>query len=207
MSTLLKQWRRPTGWLGRSIVWAMNVSHSKLTDWGLKHVSIERHWTILDVGCGGGRTVHKLAGIAAGGKVYGVDFSEDSVSESRRTNEQMIKMGRAEIRYGSVSCLPFSSNMFDLVTAVNTHYYWPDLVADLGEVLRVLKLGGKLIVIGEGYKGGKYDDRNRKWAELFGITYRSVGELGELFSIAAYSNIQMFEEYDRGWICGIGEKP
>ena len=96
--------------------------------------------------------------------------------------------------------------MFDLVAAVNTHYYWPDLRADLGEVLRVLKLGGKLIVIGEGYKGGKYDDRNRKWAELFGITYRRVGELGELFSIAGYSNVQMFEEYDRGWICGVGEK-
>ena len=32
----------------------MNLSHSKLTDWGLAHISIENHDTILDVGCGGG---------------------------------------------------------------------------------------------------------------------------------------------------------
>ena len=57
----------------------MNLSHSKLTDWGLAHISIENHDTILDVGCGGGRTVSKLAAIANQGKVYGVDYSEESV--------------------------------------------------------------------------------------------------------------------------------
>jgi fibrillarin-like rRNA methylase len=51
----------------------MNSSHSKLTDWGLEHISIENNETILDVGCGGGRTVSKLAAIATQGKVYGVD--------------------------------------------------------------------------------------------------------------------------------------
>jgi len=77
MSKLLNQWRKPTGRLGRAAVWAMNISHSKLTDWGLKHVAIEKHWTILDVGCGGGMTVHKLAGTVTEGKVYGIDFSEE----------------------------------------------------------------------------------------------------------------------------------
>jgi cyclopropane fatty-acyl-phospholipid synthase-like methyltransferase len=42
----------------------MNSSHSKLTDWGLEHISIENNETILDIGCGGGRTVSKLAAIA-----------------------------------------------------------------------------------------------------------------------------------------------
>jgi len=51
----------------------MNASHSNLTDWGLQHVSIANHYTILDVGCGGGRTVSKLAAMATQGKVYGVD--------------------------------------------------------------------------------------------------------------------------------------
>ena len=94
MSTVLKQWRKPTGRLGRLLVLAMNFSHSRLTDWGLKHVSIEKHYTILGVGCGGGGTVHKLAGIASEGKVYGIDLSEDSVTVFRRTNKQFIKMGR-----------------------------------------------------------------------------------------------------------------
>jgi ubiquinone/menaquinone biosynthesis C-methylase UbiE len=70
----------------------------------------------------------------------------------------LIKMGRVEVRHGSVSCLPFSDNMFGLVTAVDSHYYWPDLAADMREVLRVLKPGGQMMIIGEGYKGGIYGD-------------------------------------------------
>jgi ubiquinone/menaquinone biosynthesis C-methylase UbiE len=206
-SRLLNQWRKPTGRLGRLLAWVLNISHSRVNDWGLKHVSIEKHDTILDVGCGGGMTVHKLAGIATAGKVYGVDFSEESVAVSRRTNKQLIRMGRAEIRHGSVSCLPFSDDTFDLVTAVDSHYYWPDLVADMQEVLRVLKPGGRLVIIGEAYKGGKYDERDRKFVELVNLAYHSVDELGELISRAGYSDVQMFEEYDKGWMCGIGTKP
>jgi ubiquinone/menaquinone biosynthesis C-methylase UbiE len=207
MTKLLNQWRKPTGCLGRLLAWVLNISHAKVNDWGLKHISIEKHYTILDVGCGGGMTVRKLAGIATEGKVYGIDFSEECVTVSRRTNKQLIKMGRVEIRQGSVSCLPFSDDMFDLVTAVDSHYYWPDLVADMQEVLRVLKPGGRLVIIGETYKGGRYDGRDRKFVELVNLAYHSVNELGELISRAGYSDVQMFEEYDRGWICGIGSKP
>ncbi len=204
---LLKQCRKPTGWFGGLLAWEMNIGHAKLTDWGLKHVCIGRHDTILDVGCGGGGTVRKLAIVAAEGKVYGIDFSEKSVSVSRRTNKQLMQAGRVEIRPGSVFCLPFSDNMFDLVTAVETHYFWPDLVSDMQEVLRVLKPGGKLVIMGEAYKGGKHDDRNQKWIELGDMTYHSVGELGEFFSMAGYSDIEVFDDPDRGWICGIGKKP
>ena len=207
MSKLLNQWREPTGWLGRLLAWVLNISHSKVNDWGLQHISIEKQYTILDVGCGGGMTVHKLAGIATEGRVYGIDISEECVAVSRRTNRQLIKIGRVEIRHGSVSCLRFADDMFDLVTAVDSHYYWPDLAADLREVLRVLKPGGRLVIIGEAYRGGKYEKRDRKFVEAANAAYYSVNELGELISRAGYSDVQMFEEYERGWICGVGRKP
>jgi SAM-dependent methyltransferase len=206
MSKLLKHWQKPTGWLGRAAVRAMNISHSKLTDWGLEHITIENGWTILDVGCGGGMTVHKLAHIATAGKVYGIDFSEQSVSVSMQTNRQLIKMGRVEIRQASVSDLPFSDNMFDLVTAVDSHYYWPDLAADLREVWRVLKPGGTLIIIGEGYRGGIYGVLYQKWAEQFRMTFMSAHDLGELLAGVGYSEVQSFEADGRNWICAIGGK-
>ncbi len=209
ISKLLDQCRKPTGWFGRLLLRDFNRHHSKVTDWGLQHLAIQKHDTILDVGCGGGRTVHKLAGIATDGKVYGIDFSEESVTVSRRTNKQWIAMGRVEILPGSVSRLPFSDHMFNLVTAVETHFFWPDLVADMQEVLRVLKPGGKVIIIAEAYKGAKYDKSKmfQKLAELMNIAPLSVNEYSELFSRAGYSDVEMFEEYEKGWICGIGKKP
>jgi len=203
----LKNARRPTGRFGRLLIRAMNISHYRLTDWGLRHLSIGKQDTILDIGCGGGGTVHKLAKIATIGKVYGIDFSNESVMVSRMTNKQFVQMGHVEIRQSSVSCLPFSDSMFDLVTAVNTHNFWPDLVADLQEILRVLKPGGKLIIIGSVYEGGKYDKRNQKFAALIKIAFPSVNELREIFLRAGYSEVQMFEKYNRSWICGIGRKP
>src|SRR5579863_5757089 len=122
----VSQCQKPRGWLGRFALWNMNSRHSKVTDWGLSHISITKHDTVLDVGCGGGRTVSKLAAMATEGKVYGVDYSGESVAVANKTNRQWVVMGRVEIREGSVSELPFSENLFDVITAVETHFWWPD---------------------------------------------------------------------------------
>jgi ubiquinone/menaquinone biosynthesis C-methylase UbiE len=202
----VNQCSKPTGWLGRITLWRMNASHSKLTDWGLKHISIENHYAVLDVGCGGGRTVSKLAAIATQGKVYGIDFSAESVVATKRTNAQWIDLGRVEVRHGSVSQLPFPDSMFNLVTTVETHFWWADLP---GEVLRVLKPGGTLVVIAEIYKGmttgaGKLAE---KYASRTGMMLLSVAEHRELFSNTGYSDVQVVEKREKGWICGIGRKP
>ncbi len=142
-SRLLNQCSKPSGWLGRVNLWNMNHRHSKVTAWGLQHISIGKGDTILDVGCGGGATIVRLAARADDGKTYGIDYSEESVAASRKTNHKLLAAGRVEVVLGSVSHLPFPDEMFDLVTAVETHYYWPDLQADMQEVLRVLKPGGR----------------------------------------------------------------
>lgn len=206
-SYLLLQARKPTKWTGRFFLRAMNEGHSRLTDWGLAHVAIENHFTILDVGCGGGRTVEKLATIATDGMVHGIDYAEGSVAASREHNKQLIKSGRVAIEMASVSELPFADNKFDLVTAVETQYYWPDLVGDMREVLRVLKPGGALIVIAETYKGGRLDWL--KWPVMWLLRSSHLSAQGhrELFSAAGYTDIEIFEEHQRGWLCAIARKP
>lgn len=204
---LLNQVRKPTRWIGRFFLWVMNISHSDLTDWGLKHIQIEKHFTILDVGCGGGRTVQKLAAMATEGMVYGIDYSEGSVAASRGKNAQSIKAGRVEIRKTSVSQLPFPDGKFDLVIAVETRYYWPNLAKDTQEILRVLRPGGTLIIIAESYKHGKYDQLQQLVMKPLKTTHLSLDEYRELFSAAGFSDIQIFEEQNKGWICAIGKKP
>ena len=187
----------------------MNASHSKLTDWGLEQISIANHLTILDVGCGGGRTVSKLAAIATQGKVYGVDYSEESVAATKRTNAQWIDLGRVEVCHGSVSQLPFRDAMFDLVTAVETHFWWPNLPGDTRELFRVLKPGGTLALIAEVYKGANtvVSRLAEKYASRTGMALLSADEHRELFTNAGFSNVQVIEERQKGWICAIGTNP
>jgi SAM-dependent methyltransferase len=208
-TTRATQCQKPSGWLGRFVLWNMNSRHSKVTDWGLSHISIEKDATVLDVGCGGGRTVSKLAAAATQGKVYGIDYSSESVAIANRTNRQWIDVARVEIWEASVSQLPFAADTFDLVTAVETHFWWPDLPADMREVLRVLKPGGTLIIIAEIYRGAKTKTAKlaEKYLPLSGMALLSVDEHRELFAKAGYSDVQVIEEVSKGWICGIGRKP
>jgi ubiquinone/menaquinone biosynthesis C-methylase UbiE len=121
----------------------------------LTHTTVELRFTVLDVGCVGGRTISKLAAIAVQGKVHGIDYSEESIAASRRYNAQAIPVGRVEIHLADVGKIPFPDNTFDLMTGVETHFWWPDIAAGLREIRRVLKPGDTLILISEVYKRGQ----------------------------------------------------
>jgi SAM-dependent methyltransferase len=203
---LFDQCREPKGAFGRFWLWNMNLRHSPLTDWGLAHLAVDKHHTVLDIGCGGGRTIRKLSAMASEGKVYGIDHSEASVLSASRTNAKAMQQGRVEIQKGSVSHLPFPNDTFDAVTAVETHYFWPDLNADMREVLRVLKPGGKFIVIAEAYRGGKHDHLLEKLGGFTGMKVLSATEHNELMRNAGYSDVQVFEKYEKGWLCSVGGK-
>jgi ubiquinone/menaquinone biosynthesis C-methylase UbiE len=208
---VIAQCRKPSGLFGRFILWDMNRHHSKLTDWGLSHLSIDKTAAILDVGCGGGRTINKLAAMASAGKVHGVDYSDASLAAARRTNARWIDIGRVEIHHGSVSQLPFADDTFDLATAIETHLFWPDLDGDMREILRVLKPGGALLIVAEIYKGGKHLEGVRK--KIFekhlaaNMNLLTPEDHRDLLTNAGFSETQILEEIDRGWISAVGKKP
>lgn len=204
---VLLQARKPDKWFGRILARAMNKGHESMTEWGLGHVMIENEFKILDVGCGGGRTIEKLAAMAASGMVYGVDYAEGSIEVSSEHNAHLIKAARVVIQKASVSRLPFPDENFDLVTAIETQYYWPDLLGDMREILRVLKPAGRLVVIAETYKGGKYDWLKWPVMWLLRSSHLSVSDHTSLFASAGYVNVEIFEETNKGWICGMATKP
>lgn len=202
---LTRQVKKPSRFVGRMFTSLMNKSHSALTDRGLSHVSIHPDAKALDVGCGGGKTIEKLAQRAA--SVYGIDYAAGSVAGSRAHNKSLITEGRVQVERASVSRLPFAENFFDLVTAIETQYYWPDPVNDMREILRALKPGGRLMIVAESYKRARNDWFLGSVMNAIGSNRLSVDEQRALFQSSGFTAVEVFEERSKGWLCAIGEKP
>jgi len=194
----------PEGRFGAFWARFMNIGHSRLTQWGLNHISINKDDTILDIGCGGGRTVNTLAKIAAEGKVYGIDYSEVSVAVSTSKNKRLIDAGRVKILHASVDSLPFSADMFNLVIAVESCHFWPDLVNNLKEIRRVLKPGGSVIIVNAIYRDERFEKRNSKVARMGDFTYHLPDEFRVFLKDAGYSSIQIEVLENKNWIAVTG---
>jgi ubiquinone/menaquinone biosynthesis C-methylase UbiE len=201
------QCRKPRWWLGRLFLRIMNKRHSTVTDWGLRQLPLEKNYTVLDIGCGGGRTIQKLATMVGEGKVWGIDYSAASVAAASNTNAREIAEGRVAIQLGSVSHLPFPDEMFDAVTAVETHYYWSNLIEGLREIRRVLKPGGRLIIIAETYKGRTLDALYWPVMKLLRANYLTVNDHRQVFQAAGYADLVVSAEEKKGWICAAGSRP
>lgn len=203
---ILKQSRKPTGRFGSFCARLMNIGHSRLTRWGLSHILINKDDTILDIGCGGGKTVNTLAKMATEGKIYGIDYSEISVAVATSINKRLIDTGRVEILNVSVESLPFPDDSFDLVTAVESYYFWPDLVNNLKGIRRVLKPGGSVILINACYRDERFEKRNSNLARIGDFTYHLPEEFRIFLRDAGYSSIQIEVLESKNWITAIGMK-
>ncbi len=205
LGRLLSQCGKPRGRFGRFLVRGMNFGHSGLTRWGLTKVEIRDNATVLDIGCGGGRALERLASLASLGKVVGIDYSEDSVAVARKRNQRLIATGRVEVLHGSVSSMPFPDATFDCVSAVETYYFWPDITADLAEVRRVMKPSGQMVIIAGMYRGSRFDKRNMRLIRAGGMRCFSVQEFEETLQDAGFSAVAVSVEPRKGWVCVVSE--
>jgi ubiquinone/menaquinone biosynthesis C-methylase UbiE len=202
----VRQCRKPQGFLGRFVGRAMNAGHARVRHWGLGYVSSKSHVAVLDVGCGGGAAIRDMASMYPNAKLYGIDYSKDMVLLARKVNKGLMEKGRIEVSQGSVSSLPFSDNTFDLVTAFEAYYFWPDIDRDLQEIKRVLRPGGTLLLANEVYENDKFRERNRKWAAWADMHIHSPAEYWEFLTKASYGAIEVHECIRKNWIAAVGKK-
>ena len=180
LKSFFSQCARPEGSLGRAMLCFMNYTHAPLTNWGLKLVNIQDGWTMLDVGCGGGFTIRRLLKRSKNAQVYGIDISEESVTKARKVNAELLNK-QVFVTRGSAELLPYNDELFDLVTAVETVYFWPNLPDCLQEVRRVLKPGGKFAILVE------VVDSDSKWTNIVdGMTAYTPDQLKTLLDDAGF---------------------
>jgi ubiquinone/menaquinone biosynthesis C-methylase UbiE len=107
----------------------------------LRRFEVEPGQSVLDVGCGTGALLERLAATAPGARLSGVDLSPEMLEEARK------KLGAAiPLKQSNVNNLPFASHEFDVVVSTNALHYFRNPAAALEEMARVLRPNGRLVI-------------------------------------------------------------
>ena len=91
-----------------------------------------------DLGCGPGYLVVKLAQVAPGLQVTGIDLAEEMLVEAE-AHARRSGQDRVAFKKGDVVQLPFPDGSLDLVVSTLSLHHWSDPVVVLDEIARVLR--------------------------------------------------------------------
>ena len=110
-------------------------------------LDLEPGQDVLDIGSGPGFLACEMAeAVGPGGSVRGIDSSDAMLSVAR---QRRPATGSAPVEFGpgQATELPFPDGAFDVVTSTQVYEYVHDIPAALAEARRVLRPGGRLLVL------------------------------------------------------------
>ena len=127
----------------------------------------------------------------------GIDYSPVSVEKARKVNRAAIAEGRCSVLQGSVADMAFTDDWFDVVTAFETVYFWPDLPQCFQEIYRVLKPGGTFLICNE---SNGDTDKDEKWTKIIGgmVIYKDT-ELKAHLEQVGFHDVQLHKK--KNWLC------
>jgi len=106
---------------------------------------------VLEIGFGPGRSLGTLAG--QGVLVTGVEVSAAMIEMATRHNAALVDDDRITLLQGDGTSLPVPDATFDGVLSVHNIYFWPDPDRTIGEIARVLRPGGRVVLA---FRGGEH---------------------------------------------------
>ena len=205
LSKFFSNARKPEGFLGKIMVNGMNCGgHAAMANWALAMITIGRDDRILDIGCGGGANIARLLQRTLQGSVTGIDFSPVSVQKSTKMNAKAIREGRCRVLEGNVANLPFPEGSFDMVTAFETIYFWPDIEHCFNEVKKVLKPGGQFVIVNESDGSGEMD---AKWESMIeGMHTYKPEEIRHHLTNVGFRDLNITVNEEKRWLCTTARK-
>ena len=197
---------KPQGDAGKLMLSRMNDDHYDVTSWALSFFSFNESDTVLDIGCGGGRTLNRMAEKIVSGHLTGVDYSKTSVEMSIDANGDNIASGKMDIIEVSVENLPFENGTFDKIITVESFYFWPDPVENLKEVRRVLKENGTFLLVADIYDCDELNDTQKANIKKYNLFNPSLEGFESLMKAAGFSKVIIHTKENTTWVCAEGNK-
>lgn len=150
-------YRRIAGWYDR----VMGPLNGALPAIGLALEPVEPGAAVLDVGCGTGSFL--AAYVAAGCRGFGIDASPAMLERAERRLG-----GRADLRLGDATRLPYEDDSFELVLAATLLHELdePARGAALAEMARAVKPGGRVLVVDYGTDPLRIKGLVMRWLSL-----------------------------------------
>lgn len=147
LKTLARQLGHPRGPLGRLVGWSLNRGNRDVVAAAVNASRIGAGQVAADLGFGGGVGLGLLLDATGpDGQVHGVDRSEEMIAAARRRHPATVLAGRLVLHRAPGEDLPLLDSSLDALITVNTVYFVSDLDLLLGEVARVLRPGGRLVL-------------------------------------------------------------
>lgn len=143
---VMRMFGRPAGLLGRIGGFLLAFEKGEFIPWVVEQLAIAPGAHLLEVGFGPGVAIHYVAHQTPAAHIAGVDYSAVMVQQATKRNAAAIAQGKVELQYGPAAALPFGAERFDGAFAINSMQLWPDAVAGLNEIQRVLKPGGRMVL-------------------------------------------------------------
>lgn len=136
--------RRPAGWIGRFIYGRLSGGEKedrKVLEW----LDLKADDRFFELGQGGGILLGWVLETAA--RAAAVDHSADMVELAKRRNRQAVEDGRLEIVQADAASLPWPDDSFTCGACLRTFLFFEEPEAVLREVGRVLRQGGRFVIL------------------------------------------------------------
>ncbi len=132
------RWAPNYDWLFTTIFY--QAVHKRL----LEYVELPEEPYVLDLGCGTGRLLHRLAKEFPTLKGIGLDLSPEMLRQARQRNQYRE---RIIYKQGNAESLPFAEGQFDAVFNTISFLHYPNPQQVVLEVSRVLRPGGRFHLV------------------------------------------------------------
>jgi SAM-dependent methyltransferase len=191
---LARQFAQPDGVAGQWLVGPLiDRIGAPMMRTAAEALAVQSGERVLDLGFGGGGL--SAAVLRQGGHIVGVDRSAAMVRRAERLLAPAVASGRARFLEGSADALPLPNVGLDKAASVNTLYFWPDLARPIGELHRVLKPGGRLVL------GFQTAEAVRAWpGHVHGFTAWETGAVREALGAGGFKVLH--EQGGRDWRVG-----